>query len=115
MKSRFILISVIILTIIVEVTLMILVYNIIGGERLPFQIGRLTVQLILIVWVLSSKFNIGLFLLTTYHIVTGLFGMYSRGSTEFIGQLLISFHLIIGLVIYFHDWIENKIGIKNVE
>ncbi len=114
MKQRPVLISAIILTIIVELILMILVYNKIGGERLTTQIGRLTIQLILIFWVLSSKSNVGLFLLTAYHIVTGLFGMYSKGSTELLGQILISFHLIIGLVIYFHDWIESKIGIKNV-
>ncbi|PKV50916.1 hypothetical protein ATE84_2985 [Aquimarina sp. MAR_2010_214] len=114
MKDRPVLISAIILTIIIEIILMILVYNKIGSERLPTQIGRLTIQLILIFWVLSSKSNVGLFLLTAYHIVTGLFGMYSKGSVELLGQILIGFHLLIGLVIYFHDWIENKIEIKNV-
>jgi len=114
MKERPVLISAIILTIVVEIILMILVYNKIGGERLPAQMGRLTVQLILIFWILSSKSNLGLFLLTAYHIVTGLFGMYSKGSTELLGQILIGFHLIIGLVIYFYDFLENKIGIKNV-
>jgi len=114
MKSRLVLISAIILTIIVEIILMILVYNKIGGERLPTQIGRLIVQVILILWVLNSKSNIGLFLLTAYHILTGLFGMYSKGSAELLGQILIGFHLLIGLIIYFHDWIESKIGIKNV-
>ncbi|AFM02766.1 hypothetical protein Fleli_0277 [Bernardetia litoralis DSM 6794] len=114
MKKRPALVSAIILTIIIELILMILVYNKIGGERLPSQIARLTIQLILIFWVLSSKSNIGLFLLAAYHIVSGLFGMYSKGSTELLGQILIGFHFIIGIVIYFHDWIENKIGIKNV-
>ncbi len=114
MKERPILISAIILTLIVELILMILVYNKIGVERLPTHIGRLTIQLILIFWVLSSKSNVGLFLLTAYHIISGLFGIYSNGSTELFGQILIGFHLIIGLVIYFHDWIENQIGIKNV-
>lgn len=112
MKERPILISAIILTLIIELVLMILVYNKIGAERFSTQIGRLTIQLILIFWVLSSKSNVGLFLLTAYHIVTALFGMYAKGSTELLGQILIGFHFIIGLIIYFHDWIENKIGIK---
>ena len=112
MKDRPILKLAIILTIIVEIILMVLVYNKIGGERLPTQIGRLVVQLMLIFWILNNKSNIGLFLLTAYHIVTGLFGMYSKGSIELLGQILIGFHIIIGLIIYFHDWIENKIGIK---
>ncbi|AXT59232.1 hypothetical protein D1816_02490 [Aquimarina sp. AD10] len=114
MKERPVLTSAIILTIIIELVLIILVYNKVGTERLPYQIGRLAVQLILILWVMNSKSNIGLFLLMVYHIVTGLLGIYSKGSTELLGQILIGFHLIIGLVIYFHDWIENKIGIKNV-
>ncbi|MDH7447817.1 hypothetical protein [Aquimarina sp. 2201CG14-23] len=114
MKDRPVLISAIVLTVIVEIILMILVYNKIGGERLPTQIGRLTIQLILIFWVLNSTSNAGLFLLTAYHILIGLFGMYSRGSEELLGQILIGFHLFIGLVIYFHDWIEDRIGIKNV-
>ena len=112
MKERTVLISAILLTLIVELILMILVYNKIGGERLPSQIGRLTVQLILVIWVLSSKSNIALFLLAAYHIVSGLLGMYSKGSTELLGQILIGFHIIIGIVIYFYDWIESKIGIK---
>ena len=114
MNKRPVLVSAIILTIIVEIVLMILVYNKVGGERLPSQIGRLIVQLILIFWVLSSKTNTGLFLLAGYHIVSGILGMNSKGSTELLGQILIGFHFIIGIVIYFHDWIENKIGIKNV-
>lgn len=114
MKERPVLISAITLTLIVELILMILVYNKVGDERLPSQIGRLSVQIILIIWVINSKTNIALFLLTAYHIVTGLFGLYSKGSTELLGQLLIGFHFIIALVIYFHDWIENKIGVKSV-
>src|SRR5690554_2693778 len=110
MKERPVLISAIVLTLIVELILIALVYNKVGGERLPSQIGRLIFQLTLIFWVLSSKTNIGLFLLAAYHIVSGLFGMYSKGSAELLGQILIGFHLIIGVVIYFHDWIENKIG-----
>ncbi|MEP0213899.1 MAG: hypothetical protein ABJD66_11825 [Cellulophaga sp.] len=112
MKKRPVLISAIILTLVVELILMILVYNKVGGERLPSQMGRFTVQLILIIWVLYNKSNIGLFLLAAYHIVSGLFGMYLKGSAELLGQILIGFHILIGIIIYFHDWIENKIEIK---
>jgi len=114
MKDRPVLISAIILTIIVEIILMILVYNKIGAERLPKQIGRLAVQIILIFWILNNKSNTGLFLLASFHILSGLWGMYSKGSTILIGQLLIGFHFIIGIAIYFHDWFESKLGIKNV-
>jgi len=114
MKERPILILAILLTIAVELILIILTYNKVGYIRLPYQIGRLTFQLFLIFWILSSKSNIGLFLLAGYHIISGLLGIYSKVSTELLGQVLIGFHLIIGIVIYFHDWIESKIGIKNV-
>ena len=114
MKERPVLISAIVLTIIVELILIVLVYNKVGAERLPSQIGRLIFQLVFIILILTRKSNVALFLLVAYHIVSGLFGMYSKGSTELLGQILIGFHIIIGIVIYFHDWIENKIGIKNV-
>lgn len=115
MKERMVLISAIILTLIVELILMVLVYNKVGSERIPSQIVRLTIQLILIIMILTRKSNVALFLLTTYHIVSSLFGLYSKGSTELLGQILIGFHFIIGMIIYFHDWIENKIGLKNIE
>ncbi|BDD08608.1 hypothetical protein FUAX_10400 [Fulvitalea axinellae] len=114
MKKRPVLITAITLTIAIEVLIMILVHNKIGPERLPVQMGRLIVQLTLIYWTLMSKSNTALFLLTAYHIVMGFLGMYSTASSELFGQALISFHFIVGLVIYFHDWIEMKIGIKNI-
>ena len=115
MKERPILVSAIILTLIIEIVLMVLVYNKVGEERLPYQIIRLLFQLILIIWVLNGKSNTGLFLLAGYHIISGLLGIYSKGSLEILGQILIGFHLIIGLIIYFHDWIEIKLGLTNIE
>jgi hypothetical protein len=114
MKERPVLISAIIITIIIELTLIVLVYNKVGTQRLPSQIGRLSIQLILIFWIFGSKSNIALFLLAGYHIISGIFGLYSKGSAELLGQLLIGFHLVIGIIIYFHDWIESKIGIKTL-
>src|SRR5690606_24115922 len=99
MKQRPVLISAIILTIIVELIIMVLVYNKIGTERLPIQIGRLIIQLILIAWVLNSKHSLGLFILTAYHIVTGLLILNSSNSAELIGKILITYHIGIGLII----------------
>ncbi|WP_405384069.1 hypothetical protein [Maribacter sp. LLG6340-A2] len=114
MKERPVLFFAIILSIIVEVILMVLVYDKIGGERLPVQIGRFLFQLVCVFLILTNKSNTALFLLAAYHIVSGLFGLYSSESTEPLGQIFIAYHFIIGLIIYFHDWIESKIGIKNV-
>ena len=115
MKKRPVLISAIILTMLLEKILIILVYNKVGEVRLPYQIGRLAIQLIFILWILNNKTRVGLFLLSSYHIITGLLGIYSQDSQEIFGQILIGFHITIGLVIYFHDWIEYKIGINKLD
>ena len=88
---------------------MVVVYNRVGTVRFPVQMGRLLIQLILITWVLNGKSNTGLFLLTAYHVVTGFMGMNSKGATLLLGQYLIGFHFVIAIVIYFHDWFEQKI------
>ena len=61
MKERPVLFSAIILSIIVEVILMVLVYDKIGGERLPVQIGRFLFQLICVFLILTNKSNTALF------------------------------------------------------
>jgi len=114
MKEKPILVTAIILTILVELTLMFLVYNKIGSERLPVQIGRLVFQLILIIWMLSSNSNTALFILTAYHVITGLLILNSNNSAELFGQILILYHFVIGLLIYFHDWLEHQLKIKKL-
>lgn len=114
MKERPILVSALILTIIVEVVIMILVYNRIGGERLPYQGIRLGIQLVLIFWVLGSKSNVALFLISAYHIVSGLVILNSGNSAEVLGSAMLQYHILVGLVIYFHDWLELKVGVKTI-
>lgn len=109
MKQRPVLISAISLTLIIELILIILVYNSGESERLPIQIGRLTVQFILIFWILNTKSNVALFLLTTYHIISGLLILNAIHPTELIGKLFIAYHFGIGLIIYFHDLIETQL------
>jgi len=109
MKHRPILIIAITITIIVEIILMILVYNRIGAERLPIQAVRLFFQLIIIAFIIN-KSNTGLFILTAYHIIAGLIILYSSSSSELFAKVLIGYHIIIGLLIYFHDLIENMIS-----
>ena len=114
MKERPVLIVAIILTIIVELVLMVLVYNKIGDERLPIHLGRLFFQLILIAFILIGKSNKSLFLLTAYHIISGIFLWNSGNTLELVGKSLMIYHFIIGLIIYFHDWIENKLNLKKL-
>jgi len=107
MRKRPILFSAIAITIIVELVLMILVYNKIGADRLSIQFFRLIIQSILIAFIIANSKR-ALFILTAYHIFSGMYGLYTP-KADFLFSM---YHIIIGIVIYFHDWIESKIGIK---
>ncbi|MET2986130.1 hypothetical protein [Aureibaculum conchae] len=114
MKNRPILISAIILVIIIEVVLMILVYHKIGDERLPGQVVRLLFQLILIAFILIRKSNIALLILSGYYIITGIYALYMLSNPNSI-ELAYGLYIIgIGILIYFHDWIESKLGMNKV-
>ncbi|WP_299101009.1 hypothetical protein [uncultured Winogradskyella sp.] len=112
-KQRPILIVAIIISLAIEILLIVSVYSKVGNERLPFQIGRLVFQLIFIAWALSTKSNSALFILMAYHVVTGFIILNSNNATELIAKFLIGYHFLIGLMIYFHEYIEGKLFSKN--
>lgn len=97
-----------VLTIIIEIILAILTYNAVGMERLPIQIGRMIVQLLFIFSILFNNRK-GLLVLVGYHIIVGLMGLYSSDDNHLIVSSLGIYHLTIGIIIYFHDYIEDKI------
>ncbi len=111
MNKRPVLYFAIIITLIVELVLMFLVYNKIGTVRLPYQLGRLLFQLVLIGIVITNKSNKALFVLAGYHIVSGLLSLM-KISTGLVDQMFGYYHIIIGMIIYFHDWLEDKINKK---
>jgi len=108
-KKRPILKLAIVFSIIVELVLMLLVYYRIGAARLPIHISRLIFQSFLIFLILKYKSKTALFILAAYHILTGILHLFSLKSTGIIGISLMSFHLIIGILIYFHEYFENKL------
>lgn len=108
MKSRPILISVIIISLLVELTLAVLVFKGIGAERIPVHLGRLLFQVILIGFILLSKSQIALFLLASYHIIIGLI-VLSSPSSILPANILAIYHIVIGAIIYFHDWLEQHL------
>lgn len=112
MKERPILSIAIVITLLVEVVIMVLVYTRVGADRLPMQISRLIFQLICIFMILANRSKTALFVLTAFHIVSALLMGYSKVSSEFIGQFLMVFHFVIGMVIYFHDWLEEKLQLN---
>lgn len=116
MKDKPVLTSAILLTLAIEIVLMILVYNEIGGKRLPIQIGRLIVQLIFIGLTYSKARSVGLYLLTGFHIFIGLIILVNQvHDGETLKMSFGIYHLAIGLIIYFHDWIEDAIPSKSTK
>lgn len=108
MKEKSILITTLIISIGLELLLMVFVFNQVGGERLPFQIGRTVVQILLFGYIFLEKSETAIFLLTAYHILTALLIFYTKNVAEMINIFFISYHIIIGLIIYFHDAIGKK-------
>ena len=89
-----------------------LVYDKIGGEKIPTQFTRILLQIILVFWIIGNKSKVALFLLTAFHIFSGFYILYFNQSFDALSLFLMIFHLTVGFIIYFHEWIEQKIGIK---
>ena len=113
MKDRPILITTILLTLIVELIIIGLVYKEVGAQRLPSQILRVLFQLILIGFIISKKSNPAFLTLTGFHIFTALVHFGSFEKSGLVGVLFIIYHIVIGVIIYFHDWFEEKLKIKS--
>ncbi|MDY7394848.1 hypothetical protein UMM65_06315 [Aureibaculum sp. 2210JD6-5] len=111
MKNRPVLIFAMTLAIVVEVILIILIYHKIGDERLPGQIVRLLFQLILIAFILIRKSNIILLILSGYYIITGIYTLYMISNPNSIEAAFSLYNIVIGIIIYFHDWIENRLNL----
>ncbi len=113
MKKHPVLVSAISLTLVIEVFLIVAVYLKIGDERLPGQMFRLGIQVVGIALLFSERFSWGLFIVTAYHVMTGILTL---GKFSSLGGIEIGFgvyHLLIGLLIYFHDWFEYKLSHKS--
>jgi len=114
MKDRPILIITIILTLFVELIIIGLVFKEVGPQRLPSQILRILFQLILIGFIISKKSNAALLTLTGFHIFTAILHFGAFEKSGLVGMLFIIYHIVIGVIIYFHDWFEEKLKIKNI-
>ncbi|MBF7092642.1 hypothetical protein IUY40_13985 [Flavobacterium sp. ALJ2] len=113
MKDRPILITTIILTLFVELIIIGLVFKEVDSQRLPSQILRVLFQLILIGFIISKKSNAALLALTGFHIFTAILHFGALDKSGLVGVLFIIYHIVIGVIIYFHDWFEEKLKIKN--
>ena len=110
MKNRILLKIILGFTILVELVMMVMVYQKIGNERLPIQIGRLVFQLFLMVFILTEKSKTATFILAGFHMITSMLHFYAE--LGWLSILLGSFHLIFGMIIYFNTEIEEKFAPK---
>lgn len=111
MKERPVLYIAMAVSLFIEILLIILVYINVGDDKLPTQLGRLAIQGLLMSWIITQRSTTGLFLLMAYHILSGLFILYSDSATATLGIIIMLYHFIVGLLIYFHDWVEEKLGV----
>gem|GEM_PF-6700764 len=112
LKNRRVLICTIALSILVEVILMILVYNAVGTARLPQQVTRLAVKFLLIAFIFERESKGALLALTGYHIFSALIS-FAHSNFDLTDKMLFIYHLVIGLTIYFYDTVEKWISKKN--
>ncbi len=108
MKGRSFLFSVLAFSIVVELVIIIAVYWKIGAERLPGQLGRLIVQLVLIAWLYLGRSNSALFFLVAYHVLVALLGLASVAHHNWLTYLLLGYLLGMALTLYLHDFFESK-------
>jgi hypothetical protein len=94
---------------------MVLIFNAVGGGKLPFQLIRLIIQLVLITIAIGDKAKTILFLLVAYHIFSCVSNLYAISTNGLFGVILGSYHLLIGLVIYFHEYVDSLIGKDSVQ
>jgi hypothetical protein len=90
------------------------VSNEVGFQRLPSQLIRVLIQVILIGFIISRKSNTALLMLAGFHLFTAITHFLGLQKSGWIGFIFIIYHIVVGLVIYFHDWFEMKLKIKSV-
>ncbi|WP_299336859.1 hypothetical protein [uncultured Psychroserpens sp.] len=92
---------------------MILVFNKVGAERLPIQIGRLLFQGFLIFFIWEFKSRTALFILVAFHLITALLnGFLSNYKTSF-HTIVAVYHLSLALVMYFNNYLQKLFAKTN--
>ncbi|MHA7101991.1 hypothetical protein [Roseivirga pacifica] len=107
-KDRPILKIAISISLIVELVLVALVYDKIGPERLPYQLTRLAFELIVIYMAVPARMKTGLFLLSGFHVFSGLSFILFKDMVSMVDSIFGTYHLAIAFLIYFHDLLERK-------
>jgi len=110
-KEKPILISSLFISFIIDIILILLVHIEIGNDHLPQQLLRLGFQIVCILNIIFNKSNKVLFVLSAYHIISGIV-FFSKLYPNTLEKSFGIYHIIIGVMIYFHDWFDKKLTIK---
>ena len=63
-------------------------------------------------FIIYRKSYAALLILAGFHIVTALIHLMSLGKSGWMGEIFLLYHLIVAVVIYFHDWFEKGLRLK---
>lgn len=107
-KTNSVLFWAIVVTLIVDATLIFLVYQKTGAGRLPLQIGRLFFQIVVALFILLDKSKTAIFVFSAYHIISGVNHWFVYNPT-LLNYFFFVFHTIAAVAIYLHDWFESKL------
>ena len=107
-KTNPVLFWAIVVTLILDATLIFLVCQKTGPGRLPLQIGRFVFQLVVVLFILLDKSKTAIFILAAYHIISGVNHWFMYNPT-LLNYFFFVFHTIAAVAIYLHDWFESKL------
>ena len=110
LKQNPTLIFVLILTILFELSLVFLVYQKIGADQLPMQLIRLGIQITLLLILLEKPSKILVYILTFYHVFTGLALLPSFFNVDGVGKFVVVYHVIMVFLVFFYKNIDLKLA-----
>lgn len=108
MKIKSTLFLVILLIFLFELIVSILVFTKIGNERLLISIFRTAFQILVLIGIASSKNKILMYLFVFYHLIVGI-QFFMSGIVDIVKIIFGCFHLLIAVLVYFNEEIDNKI------
>lgn len=96
------------LTVLFEIIIIYLVFQKTEGERLPTQLIRLGIQITLFLILIEKPSKVTLYILTFYHVFTTLSLAPEFFKIDFVGQLVLVYHIVLTFLIFFNITLDLK-------
>ncbi len=107
MKNHPVLFAAILVSLLLDAVVIVLVNLTIGPERLSSQLIRFAFQLFCVALIFSKWKRASIFMLSGFHIFSGLIHSERVGTIHLV---FLIYHILLGLTIYFHTWIEGVVS-----